>query len=81
MYRIMNPGWADEAHRGRALRRATAAGIAESSSGAQFVVARYTPPGNVLNKFGENVFRKVVWIRVGDFGGYLVLAENLYFSR
>ena len=31
------------------------AGIAESSSGAQFVVARYTPPGNVLNKFGENV--------------------------
>ena len=31
------------------------AGIAESSSGAQFVVARYTPPGNVLNKFGDNV--------------------------
>ena len=31
------------------------AGRAVSSSGAQFVVARYSPAGNVRGKFAENV--------------------------
>ena len=31
------------------------AGKAVSSSGAQFVVARYQPPGNVRGQFPENV--------------------------
>ena len=30
-------------------------GIAVSSSGGVYVVARYSPPGNVMNQFAENV--------------------------
>ncbi|XP_048580166.1 Golgi-associated plant pathogenesis-related protein 1 isoform X2 [Nematostella vectensis] len=58
-YRFENPGfstssghftqvvWAGSTEMG--------AGKATSSSGAHFVVARYTPPGNVMGQFPENV--------------------------
>jgi len=58
-YRFNNPGfstgtghftqivWANTTEMG--------GGKAKSSTGAQFVVVRYTPPGNVLGQFPENV--------------------------
>ena len=38
--------------------RELGAGKAVSSTGAQFVVARYQPPGNVVGQFPDNVKSK-----------------------
>ena len=52
--------WAESTHIG--------AGKAVSSSGAQFVVARYSPAGNVQGKFAENVKTKGSAISGGNQG-------------
>ena len=58
-YRYSNPGFST--HTGHFTQIAwqsskeMGAGKAVSSTGAQFVVARYQPPGNVRGQFPENV--------------------------
>lgn len=58
-YRYGNPGFStNTGHFTQIVWQSSkemGAGKAVSSSGAQFVVARYQPPGNVRGQFPENV--------------------------
>jgi hypothetical protein len=58
-YRHANPGFSTgTGHFTQVVWASTTemgAGKASSSTGAQFVVVRYTPPGNVMGQFPDNV--------------------------
>lgn len=58
-YRYGNPGFSQQTGHFTQIvwqsSKQMGAGKAVSSTGAQFVVARYQPPGNVRGQFPENV--------------------------
>ncbi|KAK3702868.1 hypothetical protein QZH41_014141 [Actinostola sp. cb2023] len=58
-YRFNNPGFSTgTGHFTQVIWANTTeigSGKATSSTGAQFVVVRYTPPGNVMGQFPDNV--------------------------